>query len=311
MSKILGFMLLVSVGFEASASRKIIYGEDNRSDITTTSLKTVKNFATGIAGRVKNYRVEKNDKLFTLLNVRNLSHPTKARLCKDEQFANQPSTTDCTGFLIAEDLFVTAGHCATELDTIAEDEKTPECSTHSWMFDYSTDLNGKISLKNVDAKKLVGCKKVIYAEFSSKVDFAIIQLDRKLPGRHFFELDANPIQENDDIFVMGHPSGLPLKIATDAKVFSTHDNYFSTNLDTFGGNSGSPVFNTRTSEVVGVLSRGDIDYVMDEYEGESCRRVNRCDSSRENCIEDHPGIDGEHVTHIELVKERLKRLKHL
>jgi len=36
--------------------------------------------------------------------------------------------------------------------------------------------------------------------------------------------------------------------------------FFDANLDTFGGNSGSPVFDARTNAVVGILVRGADDY---------------------------------------------------
>jgi V8-like Glu-specific endopeptidase len=104
---------------------------------------------------------------------------------------------------------------------------------------------------------------------------------------------------------MGHPSGLPMKYADGAKVFGNFDNYFSTNLDTFGGNSGSPVFNAKTNEVVGILVRGDIDYIEGEFEGRTCMRVNTCDANRENCQADAEEIDGEHVSYIDLISKFL------
>ena len=38
--------------------------------------------------------------------------------------------------------------------------------------------------------------------------------------------------------------------------------HFVANLDAYGGNSGSPVFNSDTHEVEGVLVRGDTDFVL-------------------------------------------------
>ena len=44
------------------------------------------------------------------------------------------------------------------------------------------------------------------------------------------------------LVVIGHPSGLPTKIADGAWVRNNESEYyFVTNLDTFGGNSGSAV----------------------------------------------------------------------
>ena len=63
---------------------------------------------------------------------------------------------------------------------------------------------------------------------------------------------------------MGHPSGLPLKFANGAQVKDTSNaSYFVANLDTYGGNSGSPVFNEDDGTVEGILVRGDTDFVRD------------------------------------------------
>ena len=48
--------------------------------------------------------------------------------------------------------------------------------------------------------------------------------------------------------------------------------FFSTNLDTFHVNSGSPVFNFETGVVEGILVRGALDYVFDA--ASNCSRVN-------------------------------------
>ena len=54
------------------------------------------------------------------------------------------------------------------------------------------------------------------------------------------------------------------KVAGGAKVRSNNNGvYFVANLDTYGGNSGSAVFNLQTREVEGILVRGENDYVYD------------------------------------------------
>src|SRR5262249_3665943 len=64
------------------------------------------------------------------------------------------------------------------------------------------------------------------------------------------------------LYVIGHPSGLPAKFADGAEVRTASDPaFFTANLDTYGGNSGSPVFNAATHEVEGVLVRATTDFV--------------------------------------------------
>jgi Peptidase S46 len=64
------------------------------------------------------------------------------------------------------------------------------------------------------------------------------------------------------LYVIGHPCGLPQKYAPRARVRdNTPDTFFVANLDTYGGNSGSPVFNSSSNAVEGILVRGENDFV--------------------------------------------------
>lgn len=50
--------------------------------------------------------------------------------------------------------------------------------------------------------------------------------------------------------------------------------FFVANLDSFGGNSGSAVFNVTTEEVEGILVRGEADYK--KKPGSSCGTPFKC-----------------------------------
>jgi hypothetical protein len=89
------------------------------------------------------------------------------------------------------------------------------------------------------------------------------------------------------IIVIGHPAGLPTKVAGGAAVREVKEGYFTANLDTYGGNSGSAVFNARTGQIEGILVRGENDFVYDS--ANSCRRSNVCSAD---------GCRGEDVTTI-------------
>ena len=72
--------------------------------------------------------------------------------------------------------------------------------------------------------------------------------------------------------VIGYPSGLPLKVASGGRVRTVKSEYYVTNLDTYGGNSGSAVFNSTSGEVEGILVRGENDFVSQN----GCVVSNRC-----------------------------------
>ena len=146
----------------------------------------------------------------------------------------------------------------------------------------------------VDKSNVYRCKKIIAQELdsSSKSDYAVIELEREVLDRSALSFrTSGKVKKNDELVVIGHPSGLPTKIADGANVRDVNDVYLTANLDTYGGNSGSAVFNASTGIVEGILVRGETDYVFNSELG--CRES--------NVLANDAG-DGEEVTLITIVK---------
>lgn len=231
----------------------IIYGEDNRIE-TYQANKQLQKLAASTAGMIntiKTIKVGKN----TMLPPYTISDDMG--LCKTERFADQPSAVSCSGFLVGPDLLVTAGHCI---------QTQKDCDDVTWVFDYKVKSESEKTDILVPSKDTYKCSKVIesklFSSYTLKKDYALIKLDRVVKGRTPLKFrTSGKVALKADLTVIGHPSGLPQKVGGGAKVLSNaHDNYFKTNLDTFGGNSGSAVFNTKTGLVEGILVRGAKDY---------------------------------------------------
>jgi hypothetical protein len=174
-------------------------------------------------------------------------------ICRDERFSEQPILPDCTGFLIAPDLIATAGHCV---------ENEYQCQSFSWVFGF---VEGVTRFPEDD---VYHCKEIVNRRFSLASfitrDFAIIRLDRPVVNREPLPLRLNGrVRVGEPLGVIGHPSGLPMKVADDASVRRARIGFFYTDLDTFQGNSGSPVFNMDTGLVEGILVEGEEDYFFD------------------------------------------------
>lgn len=94
-------------------------------------------------------------------------------------------------------------------------------------------------------------------------DWALVRLDRAVVGRRPVKVrSAGKVKNAQALFVIGHPCGLPQKYAPGANVRdNTPAPFFVANLDTYGGNSGSPVFNAGSGTVEGILVRGENDFV--------------------------------------------------
>lgn len=291
------FFLMLMISTQVLAFDKVLYGEDNRRDWYELTGKE-KMIARSVAVMMENsYLIQNNktynyiEKLPTLL--------TRKRLCRDVKYWDQPVAGVCTGFLVGRDLLMTAGHCIDQIEN--------SCSNFSWVFSYN--MVGESTLLNeVSENAVYRCKEVIKSKTTNRLDYALIKLDRNVEGRRALRLNKKGgIEKGDELFTLGHPLGLPLKFADNAKVINkTSDYIFIATLDTFAGNSGSPVFNVASGKVEGVLVRGKTDYAED-YDPKFgvCYTLNRCNNEGKSCAEPD-GAEGESVITLEKIFEDLK-----
>jgi hypothetical protein len=146
---------------------------------------------------------------------------------------------------------------------------------------------GPDTLGTITVDDVFSCDEIVAREYRWNQDFAVVRLDRSATPRftpasvHWGGLfEYGP--DGGSIVMIGHPVGLPMKIADNAIVKESHVDYFQANVDAFGGNSGSGVFNL-PGEVVGILVRGvtDFDYDSDGdcYVTRVCDEGLGCDPS--------------------------------
>ncbi|WP_127718209.1 serine protease [Halobacteriovorax sp. HLS] len=281
MIKILIPLIFQMMSFAAS-STKVIYGQDNRISYSHAS-SHYQALADSTAGMVHDRHIKLSGSSYTFKASRfggrligNMFD--NGPICMDENFADEKTLPDCSGFLVAKDILVTAGHCVRDQST---------CNSIKWVFGYTKEIaqRGRISKENV-----YSCKKILSRANAPK-DFTILKLDRKVVNRSALRVSTQKVRVGDEVVAIGHPSGLPTKISAGARVFKTTQNTFKTNLDTFSGSSGSAVIDERTSQVVGILVKGAEDFVRDGPGG--CFRVNRCSEELEGS-----GCSGESVSRI-------------
>jgi V8-like Glu-specific endopeptidase len=85
------------------------------------------------------------------------------------------------------------------------------------------------------------------------LDWALIRLDRPVVGHHIAPIrQAGTIRKEHPVHAIGFPLGLPLKFAP-GHVQSTTDVSLFTSIPSYPGNSGSPIFNSTTHEVEGII----------------------------------------------------------
>lgn len=264
----------------ASISSKVIYGNDSRRDWNEILDQNLLNLADSTVGIMDKADVSVSA---GIANVETYD----LRLCPSEKFHKQRGGPWCSGFLVGPDLIVTAGHCA---------ENNSHCSNLSFIFGYAKKEDGH-DPSEVKPSDVYNCKKLVAREFTeSKADWAIIQLDRKVTDHRPLKIRrSGQVGLDAPLTLIGHPSGLPSKIARDGKVRAIENEYFKADLDSYGGNSGSAVFNAITNEVEGILVRGRTDY---KFEG-GCRTSNFCeDGLGGSCTARGNSLKAEHITKI-------------
>lgn len=224
-------------------------------------------------------------------NFKLLTGDHTGSLCSEEKFSEDPYLAyACTGFLVAPDLLVTAGHCASNVGVTINEEKM-YCEVYSWLFDFRKDSLGQIKTEGITKDDLYRCRRIIFAVIEEKApfrDFALIQLDRPVTGnRKPFKLADGGPRKADILTMIGHPLGMPAKVTRNGKVLVNDPtkSAFVTNLDALAGNSGSPVINWR-NEVVGILVGGSPSLNYGERPGseQKCSVYNRCDDAGANCL---------------------------
>ena len=276
----------LSVQVNASVD-KVIYGEDDRLDLYEATNALHLDLARSTAAMIS------HGKLTTSGDTVSISGSTlqSRGICAHAKFSKQITAANCSGFLVGRDLLVTAGHCV---------RSQRDCESNAWVFDFGVDTPDKANF-SVPKSSVYKCKEIVSRSLdrSTKDDFALLRLERVVEDREPLTVRrSGKVEDRRPLVVIGHPTGLPTKIAAGAIVRNnTNSVYIVSNLDTFGGNSGSAVFDSETGMVEGILVRGERDYVYDSSRG--CRVPNQCTDE---------GCRGEDVTRITNIKKLLEIL---
>lgn len=250
----------------AGQSDELIYGADDRQEWYELATSREQQLANATSGLFQSTQVSAQPGGSYLLDT-SRSFGAAYGLCSSEPYRDQPSSAFCSGFLVGDDLMVTAGHCV----------DAASCATTTFVFGFHMQDASTVRAQ-VPAQDVYTCAQVIARTETSTDDFAVVRLDRPVSGHQPLELRrSGTIATGQPLIVAGHPAGLPLKVAGGAQVRdNSHPYYFSSNLDTYGGNSGSPVINASNGQVEGILVRGNTDFVLAGKGRNRCYVSNEC-----------------------------------
>ncbi|WP_231331706.1 trypsin-like peptidase domain-containing protein [Actinomadura graeca] len=231
--------------------QKVIYGVDDRLDIFQVRNPADLADADSVVAIFQGIDITDNgDGTSTLFTE---EYGSRYRLCAGEPFRDQPIGAFCSGFLVARDVIATAGHCT----AVVNDVTNLRFVFGFRMRDRETAATVIPNDQIYSGAALIGMRNV-----EDGPDWALVRLDRRVPDHRTVSLRrTGRIADRTRVQVIGHPNGLPAKFAAGSRVRdNTPAAFFVANLDTYGGNSGSPVFNSVTHQVEGILVRGENDF---------------------------------------------------
>ena len=231
--------------------QKVIYGVDDRQDLYEVTTQALKDDADSVVALFKSSSINDNGDGTSTLATKIYGDAYK--LCGSEPFRNQPIGAFCSGVLVAADLVATAGHCV----------NAQNVTNVKFVFGFRMKSASEATTVISNGEIYTGKELLGREEEGTGPDWSLVRLDRPVTGHKIAKIRRDgKIGDQQSVHVIGHPCGLPAKFAGGAAVRdNTKDAVFVANLDTYGGNSGSPVFNSDSHTVEGLLVRGENDFV--------------------------------------------------
>jgi V8-like Glu-specific endopeptidase len=264
--------------------QKVIYGVDDRKDIFQINDAALLRDTDSVVALFEKDTVQDNgDGTSSLVTS---TFQEAYGVCNSEPFRKQPVGAFCSGFLVARDVVATAGHCV--------DNAT--LSSIRFVFGFRMVTANAAQTKIPNGEIYRGTQLIGRRLTPGGLDWALVRLNRPVQNHRPAPIRRRSrIGTGARVHVIGHPCGLPTKVAGGAKVRdNTPTPFFVANLDTYGGNSGSPVFNSATHRVEGILVRGERDF----------RQQGNCQVS---LVCPTTGCRGEDVTRITKLAGRIPR----
>lgn len=263
--------------------KPVVYGTDNRTDVyahadatlrARAQQATVALMSPGDINTTNPNNVTFNSQ--TLQQAQNL--------CTTQRFLSDPTPAFCSGTLIDDDLVLTAGHCITSASA---------CTNTRFVFKFYRPSAG--ALETITTADIFSCTSIVARQQATvggrNLDYAVVRIDRAATPRFTpapVRAGNSAVAVGQNVAVIGSGSGIPFKIDAGGSVRDARAgtlDYFVASTDTFGGNSGSGVYETSGYSVAGILVRGETDYVANG----SCNIVNTCTET---------GCRGEDITYV-------------
>jgi len=236
---------------------RVIYNGDTRQDTyqVSSSLQQLGSSAVVIVYPDSSSLTRNLDGSYSLTSSNTAQNTWN--LCPQEAFSQQQIITGssyCSGFLLSTNppWIGTARHCA-------ETASSTVGALVLFDFDQLDSTTTKSLYPENDVYTVASIvTKGTGTDFDT--DYAVLALDRVVVGRTPYTRVNSTPSVGLPLILIGHPIGLPKKTDADGQLTAIGDGVIGAFVDSYGGNSGSPVFDD-AGNLIGILVAGAQDFV--------------------------------------------------
>jgi len=198
---------------------------------------------------------------------------------------NVGSVRWCSGTLIDQDLFLTAGHCFNQdppdatvprINGTVEPIPRSEIATNMRVnFGWQLDPNGNLQLgETFPVVELVEDGLGAQGGAGVRLDYAIVRLAGSPGLTHgISRVVARDVAINDIICLIGHPQGMPKRLATGPVSDIQNHRVLYNCIDTARGSSGSGLLSTPDGPIIGIHTTGGCRGNRENEAGSECSPV--------------------------------------
>ena len=251
----------------------VIYGTDSVRDLQDDKIQGSALLQRNIkasAALVAREELKQNGDTTWKLNDKTVQE--RYRTCDEFKMSDQVSAAFCSAVLVAPNVILTAAHCL-EGDTLQN------CGNSDIVFGFDQKIE-KSTDKILQNSQVYHCKHIREISKSQvQVDYALVELDRNVEGVTPVGMPAQiqAMAIGEDIYTIGYPVGTSKKMASGrVREFAKSNQNPKASLDIYYGNSGGPIFDTKTNDLVGVVANGEEDFIKTAQE---CQMPKHCDDN--------------------------------
>ncbi len=191
------------------------------------------------------------------------SEDNPIELIGNEGFHQDPALGFNTAFLIDKDLVATVAHA------VCDDNgqfKRDLLQTMYLVFGFQKgEANAcRRVFPKKDVYKVIDLVSSKFSREYNGADWAILKLDRSVEDRAPLPIETSEVAPNTEVYMLGHPLGTSLKLARNAQIKIVRPMVLDININAFTGSGGSPIFNSSTHKVIGIVVSGRGGFKIDK-----------------------------------------------